>query len=393
MENRNKFLKEAVVLLVVAIFIGTNCAASVETITETSMLEDETLIDEDFEDPWVPDANGDLAPEIWEMEQTSTEVNQGVPCWWHQYYEEGENYAGLWFGTLPQDEWLMTRTFDLSVYTEASLEFQTWNFGFHPGYWEGDFVEVSDDGGDTWDVLANLYDLAPPDGQFFGELIEFDLTDYCGNSAVIVAFHRLTENPNMNFGWWMIDNVLITAGGMIPIPVVDIESISGGFGVTTVIKNYGTGEESDVEWSIHLEGGFILIGGDNSGDIAEILPDDEVPVKTGFIFGIGRTTIEVDVNEISETATALVLGPFVVAVAAKSWIPVDNYTINWRQCTVTVNSAGTTGSHSVQFVDKDGNIIASKSGWDFGTTGSATGEVETWIKNKLRAGGDVNVRV
>lgn len=393
MKNRNKFLKEAVVLLVVAIFIGTNCAASVETVTESTMLEDETLIDEDFEDPWEPDSNGDLAPSLWEMEQTSTEVNQGVPCWWHQYEEMSENYAGLWWGTLPQDEWLMTRPFDLSVYTEASLEFETWNFGHHPGFWEGDFVEVSIDGGDTWDVLANLYDLAPPEGQFFGELMSFDLTDYCGNSAVIVAFHRLTEDPNTNVGWWTIDNVLITAGGMIPIPVVDIESISGGFGVTTVIKNYGTGEALDVEWSVHLEGGFILFGGDKSGDITEILPDNEIAVKTGFIFGIGRTSIEVTVDEVWEMADAIVLGPFVVGVAAKSWIPVDNFTINWRQCTVTVNSAGTTGQHSVQFVDKDGNIIATKSGWDFGTTGSATGDVETWIKNKLRAGGDINVRV
>ena len=41
---------------------------------------------------------------------------------------------------------------------------------------------------------------------------------------------------------------------------------------------------------------------------------------------------------------------------------------------------------------KDGNILGSKSGVTF-TAGVATFSVENWIKNKLKAGGWVNVRV
>lgn len=361
-----------------------------ETDPKQGNMDLDIIVDEDFELEWQPDSDGDLAPYLWEMEQTSTEIMEGVPCWWHQYEEMGENYAGLWWGTTPQDEWLMTRALDLSVYTEASLEFETWNFGQLPGHWEGDYVEVSTDGGSTWEVLANLYDLAPAGGQFFGQLIPINLTKYCGDSAVTVAFHRLTEIPNMNVGWWMIDNVLITAGGMIPIPVVDIESIAGGFGVKAALINQGSGEATDVQWEISFDGGLILIGG-KSGSEPSILAGDVVNVASGLVLGIGRTEINVTAGNMWSTAQGFVLGPFLLAVKTNNYEPVDNFTINWKQCTVTINKTNYTGKHSVQFVDKDGNILGSKSGVQF-TNGSATISVENWIKQKLKAGGSINVR-
>lgn len=412
MKKGNNILKEAGVLLVIAILIATSFTANVGARDENklSVIEgtnltknvekkqldgygtiagEQTIIDEDFEDPWEPDSNGDLAPYIWEMEHSTTETN-GFPCWWHQYEETGENYAGLWWGYYPQDEWLMTRSFDLSVYTKATLEFLTWNYGFSSGHWEGDFVEVSIDGGSNWDILANLYDLAPPGDQFFGELMSFDLTPYCGESSVIVAFHRLTEDPNTNYGWWMIDDVFITAEDMIPIVVFDIKSVSGGFGVTAELENVGTGDATDVEWSISLEGGLILLGGKEG--MVSIASGATETVKTGLVLGFGITLIKIIFDDLEDRRDAFILGPFVLGVKATNWKPCDNFTINWRQCTVTVNAKGVAGKHSVQFLDNDGNIIAAESGWDFGTSGSATDNVATWIKNKLRFGGGINVK-
>ncbi len=355
--------------------------------------DEEIIIDEDFEEGWSPDSNRDLAPPfLWEMEHTTTEINGGIPCWWHKFEEMGENYAGLWWGYQPQDEWLMTRSFDLSVYAKATLEFLTWNHGFFYGHWEGDFVEISIDGGSNWDVLANLYDLAPPGDSFSGELLSFDLTPYCGYSSVIVAFHRLTDDPNMNAAEWMIDNVLITAYDMVSFPVLDIKSISGGFGVIAELENLGTGDATNVEWSISIDGDLILSGEYKEGIVEIIKTGDNVGI-TSSVFGFLWAEIKVKVDNVEETSDAFILGPFALGVEYGSWIPVNSYTINWRQCTVTVNARGVTGRHSVQFVDRYGNIIRIESEWDFGTSESATGNVENWIKNKLRNGGSINVRV
>lgn len=341
------------------------------------------LIDEDFESEWVPFR--------WSMIQTTEEVNE-IPCWWHQYEEASENYAGLWWGYEPQDEWLMTPALDISVWTEAYLSFSTYNYGLVEGCWEGDFIKVSPDGGESWDVLGNLYEMAPPGGKFMGEVIEFDLSDYAGLKEVIVAFHRETGDPNINAGWWMVDDVLITAHNTIPIPVVDIKTITGGFGLTAIIENFGTGEATDIEWGITVKGGFI-IGRSKHGNISSLSPGDSVTV-TFLPFGVGVPEINITVNDMWMATRGLVLGPFVM-LKAKNYVPADSVTINWAQCTITVNISTTypnlRGQHSVQFVDKDGNLLGSKSGVVF-RAGVATFSVENWLKNKLNAGGSVNVR-
>ena len=414
--RRKNILKDAGVLLILTILlipisVGTGLVShetqypidgklsvSGETDPKQTNMDLDIIVDEDFELEWQPDNNGDLAPYLWEMEQTSTEIMQGVPCWWHQYYEMGENHAGLYWGTLPQDEWLMTPQLDLSWYTEASMEFETWNFGYQYGYWEGDYVEVSTDGGSTWEILANLYDLAPPGGHFMGELMSFDLTRYCGNSTVIVAFHRLTQVPNMNLGWWMIDNVLITAGGMIPMPVVDIESISGGFGVKAKIKNYGSGEATDVQWEISFKGGFILIGG-KSGVESSIPAGGVVNVSSGLVLGLGMTEINVSVKLNNDSTSkrwltfmALVILFLVLAPEEDYYEPVTSFIINWKQCTVTVQLKGAQGNYDVHFVDKNGDVMNSTTKNVTFKNGQATFHVELKIKYKLKAGGDIYVR-
>jgi len=379
---------KAVVFAIALVFLMPGVLAITNNEDIQALNDGDIIIDEDFES-WVPFR--------WSIIKTTEEVNE-FPCWWHQYEEEGENYAGLWWGRLPQDEWLMTPALDLSVWTEASLSFSTYNFGFKEGCWEGDFIKISPNGGETWNILGNLYEMAPPGGSFYGEIIEFDLSEYAGLKEVIVAFHRETGDPNINAGWWMIDDVIITAYHTIPIPVVDIQTISGGIGVTAVIENVGTGEATDIEWSITLKGdiGIILFGGDKSGTISSLLPGESFIISTGLLFGLGLLEINVTADYMWDTTLGLVMGPFVLAKSTKNYVPADKTTINWAQCTITVDISTTypnlKGKHSVQFVDKDGDILGSKSGITF-TAGVATFSVENWIKNKLKAGGWVNVKV
>jgi hypothetical protein len=48
----------------------------------------------------------------------------------------------------------------------------------------------------------------------------------------------------------------------------------------------------DIEWSITFDGGA-FINAETSGCIASILPGDEFEVSSGFILGLGATTITV----------------------------------------------------------------------------------------------------
>ena len=157
----------------------------------------------------------------WTVIQTTTEVNW-YPCWWSPItydYTSPPYSAGLWWGYQPQDEWLISPPLNFSMPYQYILRFNDWNFGEYPGYWEGDYVKISTDGGVTWTTLANLYEEAPPyPGRYWGDQLEFDLTMFAGNPDVRIAFHRWANQPGYpgNLGIWFIDDVEVIAGGYTP---------------------------------------------------------------------------------------------------------------------------------------------------------------------------------
>jgi hypothetical protein len=103
-------------------------------------------------------------------------------------------------------------------------------------------------------------------------------------------------------------------------PELDIGEISGGFGITSSVKNTGTGDATDVEWSITLDGGLIILGKETTGSIATIAAAGEEEIKSGLIFGIGKPTITVfaecaEGKTAEANATGFVLLFFVLNVA------------------------------------------------------------------------------
>ena len=101
---------------------------------------------------------------------------------------------------------------------------------------------------------------------------------------------------------------------ILAVPHIEIGAITGGIGVSAAIKNVGSADALNVTWSISIDSGIVLRGRQTIGDIPVISPGHGPKAKTGLVFGIGSVDITVTAGEAEKTATALLLGPFVLKV-------------------------------------------------------------------------------
>lgn len=100
------------------------------------------------------------------------------------------------------------------------------------------------------------------------------------------------------------------------LPCIEIGEIAAGVGsVTAAIKNTGAGAATNVNWSIAIQGNLIFLGRYSSGSFEKIMPGFAPKAKTGFVFGLGSVEILVTVGELEKTATALLIGPFILNVS------------------------------------------------------------------------------
>ena len=67
---------------------------------------------------------------------------------------------------------------------------------------------------------------------------------------------------------------------------LEIESITGGNGITAVIKNIGNADATDVDWTITIDGGFIILTKSESGRIGKIAAGTSEEINMS-VFGIG----------------------------------------------------------------------------------------------------------
>ncbi|MBU0496894.1 MAG: hypothetical protein KKG04_02945 [Candidatus Thermoplasmatota archaeon] len=86
-------------------------------------------------------------------------------------------------------------------------------------------------------------------------------------------------------------------GMHIGLPDLELRQLSGGLLFTkTTLKNTGDAEATDVEWTINLDGGVILLGKESTGTIPYIGPGETVDIRSGAILGLGPTSIIATAN-------------------------------------------------------------------------------------------------
>ena len=139
--------------------------------------------------------------------QVPTECHSGRHCWWGN---RGDSIDSL-----------LTRAFDLSDLTEATLEFWTW-FSIEEG-WDYAYVEVSTDDGATWVILDGDHTTSEnPLGNSYGHGFtgrsgrwlreKIDLTPYVGQE-VLVRFEYITDD-SVYLDGFLIDDLAVPQLGL-----------------------------------------------------------------------------------------------------------------------------------------------------------------------------------
>ncbi|VVB62257.1 Uncharacterised protein [uncultured archaeon] len=110
------------------------------------------------------------------------------------------------------------------------------------------------------------------------------------------------------------DNTIYFAPMTVKTPILGIESVSGGIGVSAVIKNSGTGAAENVDWSI-TSTGTIFVGKEKSGTIATLAPGASITIKSGLMLGFGTISTTITVGSVTKKESGKLLLFYVTGLA------------------------------------------------------------------------------
>lgn len=154
------------------------------------------------------------------------------------------------------------------------------------------YLAESEDGGATWNEPEQVND---EDGTVVAEP-----QAVCIDAGGIAWVDNRDGNNNIYYA-------------SLPAPNLVIESVTGGMGVTATIANTGSADAEGVDWTISLSGA-VFLNSEVSGAIDTLAAGESTTISTGFVLGIGPTTISVEAGGVTGSASGFVLGPLVLGL-------------------------------------------------------------------------------
>jgi hypothetical protein len=165
------------------------------------------------------------------------------------------------------------------------------------------YCKSTEDFGVTWSTEQRVSDeqLDP---------VEDHAMTICGINGNAYAIWQDGRGANKDIFW---DSFY-----QVSAPNVQIGTVAGGIGkVTMEILNSGTGEATDVDWSITVTGGILnKINVVTTGTEASIAAGGSTTVQTDkFIFGLGKLTIQLTAGAATASKTGKILLFLVTKIA------------------------------------------------------------------------------
>ena len=152
----------------------------------------------------------------------------------------------------------------------------------------------TEDFGDTWSTPVMVNDVS--DTVVSGY-------DY---SAIKGPYGAWTDNRNEN------NDIFFESVGATPI--LNIDEISGGFGVTVTVSNIGNAPAENTQWSINLDGDLILFGQSAEGTISTLAEGESITIRIPFVLGLGNVLISATVGDEIKTANGKLILFFVTGL-------------------------------------------------------------------------------
>jgi hypothetical protein len=273
-----------------------NNEISIQDPVHPAMTNRDDILYEGFEGTWEPDPDGDptwmvpVDPTFgkWDIEGLHEDFVPGYPglTWYWSQMEDADHptldlspcygtyWAGLWWDAV-QDEWIITPEMDVSDYGDLKLTF--WSaytmMRYGASQTQHDYVKVSTDGGDNWDIVGDLthdpeFDHdgctggpAGPGWNWCEVICEIDLSAYDESESLMIAWNYVYDGVP-SAGVWLFDEVTLTGEIVIPPLVADADgpyeateddpiqfqgSAEGGVPPYSFHWDFGNGDTSDEE--------------------------------------------------------------------------------------------------------------------------------------------------
>lgn len=219
-----------------------------------------------------------------------------------------------------ENEFFISPSIDLTNVDAAILKFDSYftDQGYQ-GIFEDAFVEISTDGGDSWEVLEDVHG----HGSWDQHLIS--LTDYVG-SEVNIGF-KYDDNGGWLYGFG-IDNVSVEVPTPIQVELVevvqpDFGEVNNAYSIEGTVLNSGSNLITSLDISYYIDGSLVQ---------NEVLENLEIPAFEYATFefsapwipeATGTYEISVEINLVNEETEEIIsmIEPFEVEVLGEVVVP------------------------------------------------------------------------